>query len=306
MRLQQLARPAASLGFRPLPIFRCAHSVGRNKKESSKGMKGKGKFKARERELWGFDGSDDDFDHAAGEYLGASPLSKSLPVYMNQASWKGGQAIKPRNAMQEKYVEVLERGDAHIIVATGVPGSGKTLIPNSLGIQKLMSGEVQKLIITRPAVCNDEDIGFLPGTLEQKMDPWMRPIFDCFYRYMSPGQVQNAIAKQQIEICPLAFMRGRTFENAWICADEMQNSTPSQMLMILTRIGHNSKLIINGDPSQHDRGYDHNGLADLLRRIREKPKKGIELLEFTEEHIERHPVIRKILHLYNTDHMPSS
>ena len=118
-------------------------------------------------------------------------------------------------------------------------------------------------MITRPAVSVDEQHGFLPGTLEEKMDPWLRPIYDVFYKFITPAQVNNLINKQQIEICPLAYMRGRTFDNAWICADEMQNSTPQQMLMLLTRIGKNSKLVITGDPAQHDRGFEKNGLNGI-------------------------------------------
>lgn len=137
------------------------------------------------------------------------------------------------------------------------------------------------------------------------MDPWLRPIYDVFYRYMSPQQVQNLIAKQQIEICPLAYMRGRTFENAWICADEMQNSTPNQMLMLLTRIGHKSKLVINGDPAQHDRGYETNGLVDLLGRLEHNTMSDIQVIHFTEDYVERHHAIRKILKLYNTHSVPS-
>jgi phosphate starvation-inducible PhoH-like protein len=180
-----------------------------------------------------------------------------------------------------------------------------------VGIQKLISGSIEKLIITRPAVSVDEQHGFLPGTLEEKMDPWLRPIYDVFYKFISPSQVSNLMMKQQIEICPLAYMRGRTFDNAWICADEMQNSTPQQMLMLLTRIGKGSKLVITGDPAQHDRGFERNGLVDLLSRMdmeenKEHASSDIKTVFFTEDHVERNPVIKKILKMYKTKSVPSN
>jgi len=229
------------------------------------------------------------------------PISRTsfTPVNSYVKEWKAAPVMKARNPVQEKYIKLLDTANPSIVIAYGSAGTGKTLIPNSIGIQKLMEGKVNKLIITRPVVTEGPDqIGYLPGTLEQKMDPWMRPIYDVFYKAMSPQQVQNCIAKQQIEICPLAFMRGRTFENTWICADEMQNSTPNQMLMLLTRLGNNSKLIINGDPAQHDRGYDQNGLVDLLKRVQGKELDDIKVVQFTDEHIERHPTIKTILKLY--------
>ena len=210
--------------------------------------------------------------------------------------------------MQEKYVQCLETEHPSIVVSIGPAGVAKTYLCNAIGIQKLLSGAVDKLIITRPAVSVDEQHGFLPGTLEEKMDPWLRPIYDVFYKFVSPAKVHTLIASQKIEICPLAYMRGRTFDNAWICADEMQNSTTQQMLMLLTRIGKNSKLVITGDPAQHDRGFHQNGLQDLLLRLHhQKDAVGsdVRLIEFTEEHVERHPVIKKILKMYNTPHVPS-
>jgi phosphate starvation-inducible PhoH-like protein len=191
-----------------------------------------------------------------------------------------------------------------IVVATGPAGVAKTFISTAMGISKLKDGSIRKLIITRPAVAAGSDaIGFLPGTLEAKMDPFTRPIFDVFHKFASQKEVQAMIARQDIEICPLIYMRGRTFDNAWICADEMQNSTPEQMLMLLTRIGENSKLIINGDPTQHDRKYEVNGLADFLQRLDRSPCDEIALVNFTEEHVERHPVIKKIIHMYGPSKM---
>jgi phosphate starvation-inducible PhoH-like protein len=215
--------------------------------------------------------------------------------------------IKPRNELQKKYMDAMEN-DAHsILVATGPAGTGKTILACHLGLRKLQSGAIQKLILTRPAVSVEEQHGFLPGSLEEKMEPWLRPVYDVFYQYFSPQKLQKLISQQVIEICPLAYMRGRTFENAWIIADEAQNMTPNQMLMLLTRIGNNSKMIITGDPRQHDRGFEVNGLTDFLERYNKKQRQlailetefnDVCIIEFTFKDVERHPVIRKILSLY--------
>lgn len=258
-----------------------------------KGGKGK-KHSYRDR---GYsDDYDDDLD--SSDYLGASPAGRSAFGASFVQAWRAAPALKARNPMQQQYMDVLNRADVPIVIATGAAGTGKTLIPCGMAIQKLVAGDIKRIIITRPAVCNDEELGFLPGTLESKMDPYLRPIYDCFHKYMSPVQVQSAITRHAIEICPLAYMRGRTFDDAWICADEMQNCTPNQMLMLLTRIGQGSKLIVNGDPLQHDRKYAVNGLTDLIARLRASPKQGIQLVEFTDAHVERHPMVRSVLGLY--------
>ena len=210
--------------------------------------------------------------------------------------------IVPRNPRQAAYLSMLEAENPPIIVAVGPAGVAKTYLCTAIGIQKLLNGDVSRLIITRPAVSVDEQHGFLPGTLEDKMDPWMRPIYDVFHKYVSPSQLKDLITKGRIEICPLAYMRGRTFEDAFICADEMQNSTVSQYLMLLTRIGNGSKLVITGDPEQHDRGFAVNGLSDFLRRmgncIDEKTTENLRIVQFTDEDVERHHVIKHIINLY--------
>lgn len=270
-------------------------------------MKGKGKNKARDRDLWGLDSDDD--SSLYGRSLPATFAFESDLFVSPTNPLTFQKEIKPRNAAQEKYMKLLETPSPPIVVAVGPAGVAKTYLCNAIGIQKLLNGQVDKLIITRPAVSVAEQLGHLPGTLEEKMDPWMRPIYDVFYKFVSPQKVQAMIQKQQIEICPLGFMRGRTFDNAWICADEMQNSTPEQMLMMLTRIGKNSKLVITGDPAQHDRGFERNGLVDLLRRLdttSEEAYHDIHVCQFTHEHVERHPVIKKVLKLYGTHHVPSS
>jgi phosphate starvation-inducible protein PhoH len=269
-------------------------------------MKGKGKNKARDRDMWGLDSDDEtvygsSLPASLSRYDGESFMMAAVPAHLNKE-------IKPRNEAQEKYMELLQTPSPPIVIAVGPAGVAKTYLCNAIGIRKLLNGEVEKLIITRPAVSVAEQLGHLPGTLEEKMDPWMRPIYDVFYKFVPQSKVQAMIQKQQIEICPLGFMRGRTFDNAWICADEMQNSTPEQMLMMLTRIGKNSKLVITGDPEQHDRGFERNGLMDLMRRLdveSEAEHHDIRVCRFTHEHVERHPVIKKILKLYGTQHTPS-
>ena len=149
-------------------------------------------------------------------------------------------------------------------MATGPAGTGKTLFATEMGVKHFLLGTYEKLIFTRPSVAVDEDLGYLPGTLEEKMAPWVRPIYDILYNFMTPKEVTAMLEEKIIEISPLGYMRGRTFKNCWIVADEMQNSTISQMKMLMTRLGENSRLAITGDLDQHDRRYEQNGLEDFL------------------------------------------
>lgn len=185
-----------------------------------------------------------------------------------------------------------------MVFAIGPAGTGKTMLACHAAINGYNEGSYKKFIITRPAVSVEEDIGYLPGTLEEKMDPWTRPIMDIFAEYFSQAQISNMIKERILEICPLAYMRGRTFKDAFIIADEMQNSTPNQMKMLLTRMGDNSKMIVTGDLMQHDRKYDENGLKDIFLKIRNLEHKRIALVQFTHVDIERSQVVRDILELY--------
>jgi len=190
----------------------------------------------------------------------------------------------------------------YIVIATGCAGTGKTLLASHAGVNKLAEKKVNKLVVTRPAVSVDEQHGFLPGTLEKKMEPWTRPIFDALSQHYTRSKIDTMLKDNIIEICPLAYMRGRTFENAWIICDEAQNMTVNQMLMVLTRIGKDSKIVITGDPDQYDRGFFKNGLTDLIERIGyHSCVDNIELIEFTESDVERHPVIPKIIEMYKSD-----
>ena len=153
-------------------------------------------------------------------------------------------------------------------------------------------------MVTRPAVSVDEQHGFLPGTLMEKMAPWTRPIFDVFEEYYTPDQIEYMINDNKVEVAPLAYMRGRTFKNAFIIADEMQNATDSQMKMLLTRIGDNSKIVVTGDLNQHDRGYESNGLKCFIQRLQKAKSDKIKLVEFGNTDIERHPVVSEVLSIY--------
>lgn len=207
--------------------------------------------------------------------------------------------ILPKNFRQQTYLSLLHKTKPYIVVASGPAGCGKTMLATHVGVQKLQDGVVDRLVITRPAVCVDESHGFLPGTLEEKMSPWIRPVYDVLQLHFPRTKIEKMIKDNVIEISPLAYMRGRTFTRSWIICDEAQNTTVNQMLMVLTRIGDNSKLIITGDPKQHDRGFDTNGLVDLVQRLEfSAPEPYIEHVEFDDGDVERHPVIPVILDMY--------
>jgi len=205
--------------------------------------------------------------------------------------------ISPRTVTQRKYVDFLY-SSMPIVIGTGPAGTGKTLLACHAGSKALMSGKVSRLVLTRPAVSVDEQHGFLPGSLEKKMEPWTRPMYDALYRYFTPKKVNEMIYERQIEICPLAYMRGRTFDNSWVIGDEMQNSTASQMKMLLTRIGNGSKMVIAGDIKQCERGFEQNGLEDLVRRLSTETDKTIGHIEFTEEDVVRSEAVKVVLRLY--------
>ena len=209
--------------------------------------------------------------------------------------------VVARTAKQATYIKLLQGNSAPIVIASGSAGSGKTAIATHVGVDKLQENKVERIIITRPAISVDEEHGFLPGTLEEKMEPWLRPVFDVLQKHYSRDQIRQMVQSRTIELCPLAFMRGRTFEKAWIICDEAQNCTPNQMLMVMTRIGHGSKLVITGDPSQFDRGFEVNGLQDIIRRVEHLDMDGkndIAVVHFDGADVVRHPIIPKVLGLY--------
>jgi phosphate starvation-inducible PhoH-like protein len=208
---------------------------------------------------------------------------------------------KPKNQSQEIFSSMLKAKNKKIILATGPAGTGKTLFATEYGIRYFLLGIYEKLIFTRPSVSVDEELGFLPGTMEEKMAPWVRPIYDVLYQFVSPREVQILMEEKIIEISPLGYMLGRTFKNAWIVADEMQNSTVSQMKMLLTRLGENSRLVITGDLEQHDRPNERNGLEDFLDKFRGKRSSSIGSFEFDRSDIQREEVVKEILDIYSGD-----
>lgn len=234
-------------------------------------------------------------------------------------SKKSHQSFIPKTTNQELYLKHLRNPDIKILFSIGPAGTGKTFIACNEAITLLKYDLIQKIILTRPVVPVEEDIGFLPGSLVKKMDPWTRPILDIFEEKYSKQEIENMIKANIIEISPLAYMRGRTFKNAFIIADEMQNSSPNQMLMLTTRIGENSKMVITGDLKQTDKPLK-SGLSDFISRyfffrnnyVHQTPNVtmhnytetfvkdiGIQMIEFGSQDIQRHPVVSKILDIYD-------
>lgn len=208
---------------------------------------------------------------------------------------------KPKTNSQEIYASMLKAKNKKIILATGPAGTGKTLFATEYGVRYFLQGTYEKLIFTRPSVSVDEELGFLPGTMEEKMAPWVRPIYDVLYQFMTPKEVTVLMEEKIIEISPLGYMRGRTFKNCWIVADEMQNSTVSQMKMLLTRLGENSRLVITGDLEQYDRPNEINGLEDFLDKFRGRRSSSIGSFEFHRSDIQREEVVKEILDIYGGD-----
>ena len=208
---------------------------------------------------------------------------------------------KPKNDSQTYYATLLKQKSKKIVVATGPAGTGKTLFATEYGVKMFLTGQYEKLVFTRPSVSVDEDLGYLPGTLEDKMAPWVRPIYDVLYNFISPKEVTSLMEDKIIEISPLGFMRGRTFKNCWIVADEMQNSSISQMKMLMTRLGENSRLVVTGDLEQYDRVNEVNGLEDFLSKFKGKRSSSISSIEFYKSDIQREEVVKEVLDIYGGD-----
>ena len=184
-------------------------------------------------------------------------------------------------------------------MVSGPAGTGKTYLAMLSAIQAMRRGDCKKIILTRPAVAvDDEKHGFLPGDLNAKMEPWVRPLFDVLREYYSTRELEYMVEEQIIEITPLAFCRGRNFKHSWIILDEAQNATPSQMKMLMTRIGEGSKIVITGDVEQTDRKTPDNGLLDLKQRILAHRVPGMAVCEFSNKDIRRHEIIEHILNMY--------
>ncbi|MFZ4381451.1 MAG: PhoH family protein, partial [Sandarakinorhabdus sp.] len=188
-------------------------------------------------------------------------------------------------------------GASDVIFALGPAGTGKTYLAVAQAVSQLISGSVDRLVLSRPAVEAGERLGFLPGDMKEKVDPYLRPLYDALYDMLPAEQVERRLASGEIEIAPLAFMRGRTLANAFIILDEAQNTTPLQMKMFLTRFGERSRMVVCGDPNQVDLpNPGASGLADAVRRL--DGVEGIAVLRFSAREIVRHPIVGRIVEAY--------
>jgi phosphate starvation-inducible PhoH-like protein len=205
------------------------------------------------------------------------------------------KTIVPRSKMQAVYMEALGRDD--MIFALGPAGTGKTYLAVAQAVQQLIGGSVDRLILSRPAVEAGERLGFLPGDMKEKVDPYLRPLYDALYDMLPAEQVERRIASGEIEIAPIAFMRGRTLNDAFIILDEAQNTTPAQMKMFLTRFGMRSRMVVCGDPLQVDLPEPgKSGLADAVAKV--EGIKGIATVRFGSGDVVRHPLVGRIVEAY--------
>jgi phosphate starvation-inducible PhoH-like protein len=207
--------------------------------------------------------------------------------------------LVPKSINQEKYILELLNPNTDIVIAAGPAGTGKTFLAMQAAIKALKNGDVERIILTRPAVgVDDEKHGFLPGDINAKMEPWTRPLFDVMREYYTAKEITHMLEEQIVEIAPLAFCRGRNFKHSYVVLDEAQNCTPSQLKMIMTRIGIGTKIIITGDVDQTDRRKPDNGLLDLQHKISKLNIPGIELCQLELKDVQRHHLIEHILTMY--------
>tara|TARA_B110000967_G_scaffold209253_1_gene264580 strand:+ start:2305 stop:3297 length:993 start_codon:yes stop_codon:yes gene_type:complete len=208
------------------------------------------------------------------------------------------KSVIARSQKQSDYIKYLREND--IVMALGPAGTGKSFLAVSVAITMLMEKKIERVILSRPAVEAGEKLGFLPGDMKEKVDPYLRPLYDALYELFGYEKIDKKIESGEIEIAPLAFMRGRTLKNCFAILDEAQNATETQIKMFLTRIGENSKLAVNGDPSQIDLiNKSHSGLVkskDILSGIKE-----IKIVEFNHNDVVRHPLVSKIIKAYQKD-----
>ena len=221
-------------------------------------------------------------------------------VSINTFQKKQSVNILPRNKNQEQYILKLLDDTKDIVFGIGPAGTGKTLLAVQVAVKLFKAGKVDKIIVTRPAVSVDEDLGFLPGTLEEKMAPWTRPIFDVLREYFNAKEIEGMIQEGIIEIAPLAYMRGRTFKHSFILADEMQNATPNQMKMLLTRLGEQSMMAVTGDLNQADRLKD-NGLINFTKLLESTNQSCLDIVQFEQGDIERHAAVKAVLQVYGDE-----
>jgi len=213
---------------------------------------------------------------------------------------------QPKTPTQIEYVNALANSKINLIVATGPAGTGKSLFACSNAIQSLKKKQIEKIVLTRPLVSvAEEEIGFLPGNLNNKMAIWVQPMMDIFKEHITKKEIDNLIQSNVIEITPLLYMRGRTFKNSIIIADEIQNTTPQQLLMLLTRSGDNSKMVITGDVNQSDL-KEKNGLVDFMEKYKASSNENdiIKLIQFETTDVQRSELVKQILNIYNPSPPP--
>lgn len=211
------------------------------------------------------------------------------------AKTRRGEEIRAKTFRQRQYIEAIRKRDLTFCI--GPAGTGKTYLAVVVAVQALLANQVEKLILTRPAVEAGEKLGFLPGDLQQKINPYLRPLYDAIYEFIDPEKVPNLMERGVIEVAPLAYMRGRTLNNAFVIVDEAQNTTPAQMKMVLTRLGFRSRMVITGDVTQTDLPLNQqSGLTVALQIL--KHVEGIHFCEFTQRDVVRHPLVQRIVAAY--------
>src|SRR5215469_11857272 len=207
----------------------------------------------------------------------------------------GKKALAPKTVNQRRYLEAIERND--LVFGVGPAGTGKTYLAVAMAVSALINKQVTRIILTRPAVEAGERLGFLPGTLQEKVDPYLRPLYDALYDMLDSDRVEKLLERNSIEVAPIAFMRGRTLNDSFIILDEAQNSTPEQMKMVLTRQGFNSKMVVNGDITQIDLpSARRSGLIDAIEVL--KGVEGISFVQFDEKDVVRHTLVQRIVKAY--------
>ena len=207
----------------------------------------------------------------------------------------GKKTIAPKTITQRRYVDAIEHHD--LVFGVGPAGTGKTYLAVAMAVSALLSKRVSRIILTRPAVEAGERLGFLPGTLQEKIDPYLRPLYDALYDMIEVEKIEKLLERNTIEIAPIAFMRGRTLNDSFIIMDEAQNATPEQMKMILTRQGFNSKMVVTGDPTQIDLpGVQRSGLIEVIDVLRDV--EGIRFVQFDDRDVVRHSLVQKIVKAY--------
>jgi phosphate starvation-inducible protein PhoH and related proteins len=231
-------------------------------------------------------------------FIAVNPVASAPatpPAASGTALQAGKRLVQPRTAQQAVYLKAL--GQYDLIFGLGPAGTGKTYLAVAKAVESLLSGQVQRLVLARPAVEAGERLGFLPGDMKEKIDPYLRPLYDALNELLPAGQVPKKIESGEIEIAPLAFMRGRTLSHAFVLVDEAQNTTPMQMKMLLTRLGEGSKMVVTGDLTQIDLPTGHpSGLGQALGILKNIPEIGV--VEFTDKDVVRHPLVMKIVKAY--------